>query len=123
MADNENQYQEYDYFNEVNNSPEDGLDTPNYYGDNEQIDQNNFENNLLNGVNSNLNTLLSNLKNNKSKDINKFNTINRSLKTQSKQNSNDFSNLSLVEAFNKIRSLLIYLWILYKTYEIKTIYK
>ena len=102
MTDNENQCQEYDYFNDINNIPEDALDKPNYYADNEQIDQNNFENNLLNGVNSNLNTLLSNLKNNEPKDMIKYSTINTSLKTPSKQNSDDFPNLSLVEAFNKI---------------------
>jgi hypothetical protein len=100
MTDIENHYQTYDIYNNIN-SPLETNDTQNNYPDNEQMDQNNFENNLLHGVNSNLNALLSNLKgNNTSTDIKRFNSLNTSFKSPTRQSSNNFSNMDLVDAYN-----------------------
>ena len=100
MADIENQYQEYDFYNNLN-MPLEVNNTSNNYPDNEQMDQNDFENNLLLGVNSNLNALLSNLKGrSESTDKTRYNSLNSSFKSPIKPTSSNFSNLDLVDAYN-----------------------
>ena len=74
----------------------------NYNIPNEEIKQSNFETNLINGVNENLNLLLSNLKTNKeSQKI--YYPLNSKIKSPMRiKPANNFPELNLVDAYNFI---------------------
>ena len=89
--DNENNYQQYEFNDKLN------LPQRNINSQNDLEEQNSFQNDLLHGVNSNLNMLLSNLT---STNRIRSNTFNNKETSPIKINSNNFSNLNLVEAYD-----------------------
>ena len=84
----ENNYEQIEFNNNMGYSSE-NLNLPNYSPLNEEIDQNqnDYNSNILNGLNSNLNVLLSNLKgNNVSSDRMRYNGTTPKIKSPIKSN-------------------------------------
>ena len=96
----DNNYQQIEFNNNINFTSQSQDQNQNYFPTKENLTQNNYDNNILNGLNSNLDVLLSNLKQNTSSERMRYNTVNSKLKSPIKPNSNDFSKLGLVEAYN-----------------------
>ena len=97
MEEDDN-FQQIEFNNNINFTPK--IPNQNNFPVNGNLSQNNYGNNLLHGLNSNLDTLLSNLKQNTSTDRIKYNASNSKMKSPIKVQSNNISNLGLVEAYN-----------------------
>ena len=91
----------------------------NYNIPNEEIKQSSFESNLLNDVDSNINILLSNLKNNNSPKRKIYFPLNSKTKSPIKvPSTNDITELNLIDEFNSLvennsyRVIIIYIKII-----------
>ena len=102
MKDDKNNFQQMEFNNNFNYDTED-LNLQ-HYSLNEEINENNYNNNLLNGLNSDLNVLLANLKSSKSTDKMRYNISNTKLKSPSqyKTDTNNISNFNLIDEFNNL---------------------
>lgn len=83
----DNNYQQIEFNNNINFTSQSQDQNQNYFPTKENLTQNNYDNNILNGLNSNLDVLLSNLKQNTSSERMRYNTVNSKLKSPIKPNS------------------------------------